>query len=51
MDIWSFRSQLISAMTSAQVSSGLVGLAITYALRLTDTLNQVNPAEKMGKWP
>eukprot|EP00435_Cladocopium_sp_Y103_P037990 s5_g10.t1 len=25
-----------------KVSSGLVGLAITYALRLTDTLNQVN---------
>ena len=25
-----------------EVSAGLVGLAITYALRLTDTLNQVN---------
>lgn len=24
------------------MSAGLVGLAITYALRLTDTLNQVN---------
>lgn len=28
--------------TNKQVSAGLVGLAITYALRLTDTLNQVN---------
>jgi len=28
--------------TTNQVSAGLVGLAITYALRLTDTLNQVN---------
>jgi hypothetical protein len=36
-------------MASAQVSSGLVGLAITYALRLTDTLNQVNPAGKSAR--
>ncbi|CAJ1377592.1 unnamed protein product [Effrenium voratum] len=28
--------------TNKQVSAGVMGLAITYALRLTDTLNQVN---------
>ena len=57
MDIWKFRSQQFlesqlittdivycAARICAQVSSGLVGLAITYALRLTDTLNQANPA-------